>query len=205
MKKAKTESPLLRRLRLCVVFKAGARCTGVGPELIDLSPEGAANGGDRASKQTGDLFPLVPGSSKHENASISRTELADDIFQLQPIINSRHPTFVSNATGDFVRVSDDMKPRRLGGIAAQGARESRQEKTVLTRGQGGTNTIQVARHLCHGVFHQFGCRGRFAHRRPRPMAGAFPDLMASQSHIGPNLSSCLVDIPIPPNKHFSCA
>jgi hypothetical protein len=75
---------------------------------------------------------------------------------------------------------------------------------MFTRGQRGTNTIQVARHLCHSSFHQFGCWGMFAHRRPGSFAGALPDLMAGQSHIGPNLSSCLIDIPIPPNKGVSC-
>ena len=75
---------------------------------------------------------------------------------------------------------------------------------MLTRGQGSTNTIQVARHLCNGSFHQFGCGGMFAHRRPCPYAGAFPDLVAGQSHVRPNLSSSQIDIPIPPNKPVSC-
>ena len=75
---------------------------------------------------------------------------------------------------------------------------------MLTRGQRSTDTIQVARHLCNGSFHQFGCGGVLAHRCPRPFASAFPDFVASQSHVGPNLSSCLIDIPIPPNKPVSC-
>jgi hypothetical protein len=37
-------------LRLCLVFRARPRYSTVGPELIDLPPEAAANGGNRAAK-----------------------------------------------------------------------------------------------------------------------------------------------------------
>jgi hypothetical protein len=37
-------------LRHCLVFRARARYSTVGPELIDLPPEAAANGGNRASE-----------------------------------------------------------------------------------------------------------------------------------------------------------
>src|SRR5215469_14359384 len=75
---------------------------------------------------------------------------------------------------------------------------------MLTRGQRGTNAIQVPGHLCNCAFQQFGRWGMFAHRRPRPLTRAFPDLMASQSHIGPNTSSRLVDIPVPTNEDSFC-
>jgi len=42
--------PAQRRLQLCLRFKARARFSTVGPELIDLAPEAAASGGNRASK-----------------------------------------------------------------------------------------------------------------------------------------------------------
>jgi hypothetical protein len=91
-------------------------------------------------------------------------------------------------------------------MAPEGTTECQHEKATLLAGFRSPNAVEIARYLCNRVLHELGSGTMIVKQGPCLLTRLFPDLMAGQSHVPSNRSSCLIDVPIPPNKYspYTC-
>src|SRR3984957_941896 len=148
--------------------------------------------------------PLEFGSPQRKNGSISLAELSNDLFEIQARVYLADPSIVCRVLCEFAGSSHQFEAARLGRIAAKGPAECHQDKPVLPSGERRPDPIQITGDLCNGILHEFSSWGLVSEENLCPLTGLFPNLMAGQSHVGPNRPSRMIEVPVPPSKNSLC-
>jgi hypothetical protein len=174
------------------------------PDSFYLAPETDTDGRWRFSQYLTNVVPFVSGSPKHQNGAMFVAESSDDPRKFQTGFHLAGPSFVQRFVRQFARPSHEFKAVQLGSIAPQPAAERHHEKPMLLGGFRSPNTVEIARHLRNRIFHELRCGTMIVKQGMRPLTRLFPDLMARQSHIWSNRSSCLIDLPVPPSQYSPC-
>lgn len=176
------------------------RTQAFGSDFLYFAPEAVTNRPGRDSEQLSNFLPLVFGGSKCQNGGISLAELSNDAFEVETGVYLADPSIVCRVVCEVTGSSGQFETTQLGRVAAESPTEGYQEKSVLPGGQRCADPIQVTGDLRNRILHQFGRGPVIRNEKMCPLTGLFPNLMAGQSHVGPNRPSCAIHVPVPPGK-----